>query len=67
MDKYAMHEVEVLVLKDVWSPAVLTGVFQLKHDYKPQVNGCSAGNRAHVSAVRKTHQRTHFQSILLRN
>lgn len=67
MDKYAGHEVDVLVLKDLWSPAVLTGVFQLKHDYKPQENGLSTGNRAHVSAVRKTHQKTHFQSILLRN
>ncbi len=67
MDKYAMHEVAVLLLKDVWSPAVLTGVFQLKPDYKPQVNGRSAGNRAHVNVVRKAHQRTHFQSLLLHN
>jgi len=39
----------VLLFKDVWTPAALTGVLQLKPDDKPQVNGRSAGNRAHVS------------------
>lgn len=50
---------ECVLLKDMWTPAVLKGVFQLNSDYKPQVYRWTTGNESSSSTVKKDH----FQSL----